>query len=105
MIEQDRVNMEFYVAGLKFHQFREVEDELIEGLELDLVPEPTNRFDPNAIRLMLGNTMIGFVPAKTGEATYVAGKLKAGISLQATVIKYVPERDHYRRLKVSVKNL
>lgn len=66
---------EFYIAGVQHHEARTVKDQLEVGDFLNLVPEPTNKFDPNAIRIEWyseitdgegfgKSVMLGFVPAK-----------------------------------------
>lgn len=55
----------FFIAGVKFHpgaaeQIRKLEV----GEDLELVPEPDNKFDPNAVRIEYGGTLLGYVPKK-----------------------------------------
>lgn len=54
----------FFIAGVQHHRIQDVIADLDEGTELDLVPEPDNKFDPNAVRIMSGETMLGYVPKK-----------------------------------------
>ena len=65
---------EFYIAGVQFHNSDNVKDQMKEGDELIMRPEPDNKYDPNAVALLWNNngteddTMIGYVPAKfSGE--------------------------------------
>ncbi len=53
----------FFIAGVKFlPNAVSILSELNEGDILDLEPEPTNKFDPNAIKIMCGTEHVGFVP-------------------------------------------
>lgn len=54
----------FYVAGFKFHEgmLKLSKDELAEGDLVTLVPDPTNPYDENAIKVLYDDAMIGFVP-------------------------------------------
>lgn len=54
----------FFVAGVQHHQIHNVLDELRVGDDLDLVPEPDNKYDPNAVRIEYDSTMLGYVPKK-----------------------------------------
>lgn len=54
----------FFIAGVQHHQMNEVLGELGLGDELELVQEPTNKFDPNAIKIIYEGTMLGYVPKK-----------------------------------------
>ena len=67
---------QFYIAGVQFHEAKNHLKELEEaiGADLQMVPEPTNKFDPNAIRLHFESpstereVMLGFVPKKIAPA-------------------------------------
>ena len=66
--------MEFYIAGVQFR--KEVKENgvvtepsavsVIRTLELDseltLEPEPTNNYDPNAVKIMYKENHLGYVP-------------------------------------------
>jgi hypothetical protein len=54
----------FYIAGVQHHELHKVINQIEEGDELDLVQEPTNKFDPNAVRIEYQGTMCGYVPKK-----------------------------------------
>jgi len=66
----------FFVAGVQFHELRTVSAEIKEGAILDLVLEPTNKYDPNAVRIEYEGTMLGYVPKKFSST--VAGNLTVG---------------------------
>ena len=104
MSEELYVNLEFYVAGVKFHQYKEIQDELEEGMTVNLVPEPDNEYDVNAIKVMWYDWMLGYAPAKTGQAAHIAKALKAGVKLWAVITKSNPDADvDYRKLKIWVR--
>ena len=112
---EEKLDLEFYVAGVKFRKdWKKNLEALGEGYvkELDklrLTPEPTNRFDPFAVMIstMHGvsgkeETMLGYVPAKTGEAKIVSAALKEGRSLTATIIEVSPDFEPWTALKVRI---
>jgi hypothetical protein len=54
---------EFFLAGVKFRpKAMDIIRTLDEGDDLDLVPEPDNKFDSNAIAVYCGEDHIGYVP-------------------------------------------
>ncbi len=55
---------EFFIAGVQHHQLHKVIDLITEGTLLTLEPEPTNKYDANAIKILYNTTMLGYVPAK-----------------------------------------
>lgn len=54
----------FFIAGVQHHDLHKVIKNLSVGDLLDLVPEPTNKYDPNAVRIEYDGTMCGYVPKK-----------------------------------------
>ena len=56
--------MNFNVAGVQFHKLKTVHTDINEGMQLDLVPEPENEYDPNAVAIKFNDTMLGYVPKK-----------------------------------------
>lgn len=68
-----------FIAGVKFRPGANVHlDSLEEGTDLTLVPEPTNKYDRHAIKVMSGDMFVGYVPKDLAEdvgKTIAAGKL------------------------------
>ena len=59
---------EFYVAGMKFHQYPRVKPFIKEGDKVLLIPDPENKFDPHAVKIIYPRgdefVMLGHVPMK-----------------------------------------
>ena len=96
-------NYEFFVAGVKFHKFNTVKDILEEGMAVDLIPEPTNKYDRFAIKIKHNNVMLGYVPKKlSAEVTEV---MNSGTELAATIIQLQPDFEPWTALKVGVRGV
>jgi|LGVF01.2.fsa_nt_gb hypothetical protein len=101
--------IEFHVAGVKFHKFRDVKDELKEGMNLELVPEPTNRFDKNAVKILHNGVMLGYVPMKDKKnpgvllSKDVSATLCEGSILNTTIIELNPDFEPWLALKVRIE--
>ena len=55
----------FFIAGVKFHPGAvDLISKLEVGEDLELVPEPDNKYDPNAIKIEYGGFLLGYVPKK-----------------------------------------
>lgn len=67
MFEPSRHVASFNIAGFKYWDGALVLDQLKAGMLLDLVPEPDNPHDPNAVALYFHGTKLGFVPASQNE--------------------------------------
>lgn len=94
----------FFVAGVKFHKFRTISDTLEEGMKLTLIPEPSNRFDKNAVMIKYNDVILGYVPAaKNGPAKEVSKILLSGIKLTATITTLSPDFEPWNALEVEVK--
>ena len=101
---------EFYVAGVKFRPDWKANLESLEiGEELILEPEPTNKFDKNAIKILSkhGDNVCfhGYVPAKTGEALVLTQYLNEGMILKATVKDLAPDFEPWQALLVKVEEV
>lgn len=64
-----KVTHKFFIAGVQHHQMHKVLDKLEEDFYLQLVSEPTNKYDPNAIKIVFPivqeeNVMLGYVPKR-----------------------------------------
>jgi hypothetical protein len=80
----------FMITGVQHHRIKDVLANLEEGTVLALITEPTNKFDPNAIRIehvAIGGemTMLGYVPKKFSAE--VSAKITVGRNLECTLIK------------------
>ena len=97
----------FYVAGVKFRKDwkKNLEEFKIDD-ELTLVPEPTNKFDPFAIKVYsTSNVHLGYVPAKTGEAKEISNALNEGRLFTTKVSDLNPDFEPWRALEVEVKEV
>jgi len=99
---------EFYVAGVKFHELHKCINELDEGMYLNLVPEPTNQYDPNAVQIIYSNenedknSMLGYVPAKI--SALVTADLEIS-DLECKIIELNPSEKPWKQLKVLIKEV
>jgi hypothetical protein len=98
-------NYEFYVAGVKFHQLNSVIDELEEGYELIIEPEPDNKYDPNALMILYDSDILQRVVC----LGYVPGKLSAEVSAfvsstktKCTITHLDPGEKPWLQLRVSI---
>ena len=93
---------EFFIAGVQFHQAKTVINELEIGDELEMLPEPSNKFDPNAIKLMYGETMLGYVPAKFSGSVSAFLETAEFPLCKLTFIE--PRNKTYEQLKCIIKD-
>lgn len=58
------------VAGVKFRQeeLGKLYDEDWNQIKIILEPEPTNEYDPNAVKILANGIHIGYIPAMVAEA-------------------------------------
>jgi hypothetical protein len=52
----------FFVAGVQHHQLKSIIKDIEEGYDFDLVPEPDNKFDSNAVKIVTADIICGYVP-------------------------------------------
>lgn len=73
-----------HVAGTSYRDPREVEDELVPGVELVLRREPDNEHDPFAIRVHYSGVHLGYVPRASNEV--LARLMDAGKQIFARIV-------------------
>ena len=93
----------FFVAGVQHHDLNTVINAIEEGDGLDLVPEPTNKFDTNAIKIMYEGTMIGYVPKKFSAE--VAGAIEIGTDVECEVTKLNKDAKPWEQIEVKIYSL
>ena len=105
----------FYVAGVQFRPRQEI-NEAVESLKagdvLSLLPEPSNKFDPNAVKIMQElkgdeeaktegvSRFLGYVPKKFSSE--VSAMLGIGAPVVCTVDEVNPSAKTYEMFKVTV---
>ena len=106
MNEQEPI-YEFYVAGVQHHKLHTCINEVSVGDELMLSPDPSNKFDPNAVSIWhVGeekNTMLGFVPKAKGDySSKVTALLDLGRNIKCIVTELNKEAKTWEQLKVAI---
>lgn len=102
----DPRSFKFYIAGVQHHDAKDVLNEMAEGEMLEIVPEPTNKYDPNAIRLhydsvvLSREVMLGYVPKK--KSAEVADFLKNADTPICKVTNFEPSAPVWNMIKVEI---
>lgn len=109
MTEEKQPLYQFHVAGVQFHQLKTCINEVKVGDILQLVPEPSNKWDPNAVRIEFysvdkgTNIMLGHVPSKKGDyASKVTADISIGTKLRAEVVALNPQAKTWEQLEVAI---
>lgn len=106
------MNHLFYIAGVQYRPKEDINKamKIIKvGDELDLIPEPTNKFDPNAVQICYEDLEspnfihLGYVPKKFSAE--VAGLLEIGIDLNCIVEEINPEKKPWEMCKVRIEKM
>jgi len=101
------MNRTFYIAGVQFHDLPKVAKDIEVGSVLVLEPEPSNKYDPNAVKIIYlhfekGAVMLGYVPKKfSAEATAF---LEIS-DLECVVEEINPAAKSWEMCKVTVKEV
>ena len=108
MTEERKALYEFYVAGVQHHKLHTCIKEMKEGDSLILVTEPTNRFDPNAVRIEFNSldkgeqVMLGYVPKAKGDYSSKVSALMILRPIRCEVLELKPEAKTWEQLKVGI---
>ena len=97
------MNRSFYIAGVQFRP-KDIISNAMKAMSKDdylkLEPEPTNKFDPNAIKIVFEGDFIGYVPKKFSSE--IVALLEAGIELDCVVMEVNPNAKDWEKCKVMV---
>lgn len=93
---------EFYVAGVQFRLgYQRALETIQEGDSLDLIAEPTNQYDPNAVQVHFEGIFLGYVPKALSGL--VAEALRTGNYYEASLTKLNRDEKPYKMFKVKVE--
>ena len=96
---------EFFVAGVQFQKpgLQSCISKMKVGDELELIADPKNKFDPNAVQIWWEEVMIGHVP-KTFSAE-IAGAISIDIDLKCEVVAISPQAKMWEQCKVKISEV
>lgn len=89
-----------YVAGFEQYEGKKVFARLKVGDTLQLVREPKNSHDANAIRVEWRGRTLGYVPTNANQS--LARQLDFGNRLRARVMRLSKHRDPDRRVEMEI---
>lgn len=87
-------------AGLAHHDAKAVWEELAAGDDLELVREPDNPHDANAVKVLWRGRMLGYLPRN--DNADIARQLDRGQAVQARIRTLARYRNHRRRLEIDL---
>jgi hypothetical protein len=106
MTKNKEISYEFYVAGMKFHQYPRVKPFIKEGDEVLLIPDPENKYDPHAVRILIvldhELIMLGHVPMKKDLSMKISKLIKETNQDIGIVTYHGLESPSYQALKIKV---
>ena len=101
---------EFYIAGVQFHEAKKVLNKMQVRDVLMIKPEPTNKYDPNAVGLIfedvdedynIENVMLGYVPKKFSSEVSAFLELNENVICELTEVN--KDKKPWEQLKVVIK--
>ena len=93
----------FHIAGFTYWDGLDVFDELKVGTKLTIEAEPTNGYDPNAVKILFNETLLGYIPR--GENDEISKFLQLGYSelFFVKISRINPETHTEKQISVTVK--
>lgn len=88
------------LAGFRYYEAGALWDEMQVGDKLDLVREPDNPYDSNAVRVDWRGRRLGYVPRRDNRK--VAQNLDRGVKLEARISKKQPHRSPSQRIEFEI---
>jgi hypothetical protein len=88
------------LAGFRYYQGAELWERMRVGDALELVREPANPHDSNAVRVLWQGQMLGYLPRRENRA--VARHIDAGGRVEARIVKLQEHRNPWQRIELEV---
>lgn len=88
------------LAGFQYHQGKVLWADMKVGDRLDLIREPSNRYDARAIRVEWRGRKLGYVPRR--ENADIARLMDNGARPEARIIRLTESRDPWQRVRFEI---
>ena len=92
-----------FVAGYQFHAGTQLEPRMGVGDRLELVREPDNPHDRQAVAIHWGGERIGYVPRRVNAD--IARRLDAGDRLSGHLTRLDERADTWQRLEFAIRQV
>lgn len=102
MYEPSRLIVSFHVAGFQYWDGALVLGDLKVGDALEIVPEPDNPHDANAIALRFGTVKLGYVPKECNELIALLSFYGHQDILEARVQQVDSEAAPWKQVRVGI---
>lgn len=101
--EPSRHLMDFHIAGFAYYDGLDLIEELKLGTQVDLVSEPNNPADVNAVAIYYKNTKLGYVPNYKNEILSTLVYFGHADILEARIQMFKLDSHPERQFRVVVK--
>ncbi len=88
------------LAGFRYYAAADVWHAMRPGDPLDLVREPDNMHDDQAVRVMWKGRLLGYLPRHDND--HIAAQLDRGATVRARIVKLAQHRNRSRRLEFEI---
>lgn len=102
MYEPSRNLFSFHISGFQYHDGALVLSKLRVGDRLELVPEPDNPYDPEAVAVKYKGTMLGYVPGDMNAPLAVMMHFGHAAVFECRVLQVAPEKDPWKQVRAAV---
>lgn len=92
----------FFIAGFQHHDGALALGKLKPGKKLELVPEPDNPYDPDAVALYRKETMLGYVPKGKNALIAQLARFGHGDVFECRVMQVDPQADPWEQVRVGI---
>ena len=88
------------LAGFQYYEGRDLWNMMRAGDPLQLLREPQNPHDTNAVRVLWRNEMLGYIPRR--ENSDVARQMDRGAPVKARIVRLKEARNPWQRIEFEV---
>ena len=102
MYEPSKIMQSFFIAGFQYHDGALALKKLKPGKKLELIVEPDNPHDPDAVAIYRKGVHLGYVPGDSNAA--LAQLLRFGHAnvLECRIMQVDKEADPWKQVRVGI---
>ena len=102
MYEPSRHVATYFIAGFQHWDGAQALGSLKPGKKLDLVPEPDNPHDPEAVAIYYEKTKLGYVPADENTLVFIMSFYGHADAFDLQVLQVDAEADLWHQVRVGL---
>lgn len=102
MYEPSRKIESFHIRGFQHWDGATQLENMKPGMKVELIAEPDNPYDPNAMAVYFNKSKLGYMPAESNELLATLAFYGHSDVVEARILQVNPELDPWKQVRVGI---